>query len=75
MHTFFGNWITFTLRGDEYIVAIIGKAGHVIESIGFVTNSGREYGNHGGGGGAPFRIEKDNIVVKHLFGHSVFPVD
>lgn len=44
------------LDDDEYIVALVGRAGLFIDKFGIKTNKGREWG-FGGEGGGPFNVD------------------
>ena len=41
----------FVLAPDEYIVKVITFTGYMVDSLEFITNTGRSYGPYGGDGG------------------------
>ena len=41
----------FVLAPGEYIVKVIAFSGYMIDSLEFITNTGKSYGPYGGGGG------------------------
>ena len=41
----------FMLSPDEYIVKVIACSGYMVDSLEFITNTGRSYGPYGGSGG------------------------
>jgi len=48
---------TIEAAEGDYIVAIIGNSGDTVDSIGFVTKSGQQFGPWGGGGGQGYRLD------------------
>ncbi|MFN7925481.1 MAG: jacalin-like lectin [Bryobacteraceae bacterium] len=52
-----GTWDVFRLEPGEYIAAIAGRAGLVVDSIRFLTNRGRSSPWYGGRGGNPYEFE------------------
>lgn len=51
-----GKGTMITLNHDEYIITMKGKSGRFVDSLQFITNKGRRFGNYGGTGGAAFNI-------------------
>jgi hypothetical protein len=50
--------------GGEYIVSMFGKAGDVVDNIGFETNTGQRLGwGGGGGGGFEMRVPGNSCLV------------
>jgi hypothetical protein len=41
----------FVMEDGEYIVELFGRRGAVTDALGFCTNKGRRFGEHGGSGG------------------------
>ena len=41
----------FVLDPDEYIVKVIAYSGYMVDSLEFITNTGKSYGPYGGDGG------------------------
>ena len=52
-----GTLERLTIEPGEYVTAIFGTSGNLVNSIGFETSNGRTLGPFGNGGGTAFRIE------------------
>ncbi len=52
-----GKTSVIYLRENEYIVAVSGRSGTLIDQLTFFTNRGRKFGPYGGTGGKPFGIK------------------
>ncbi len=61
---------TTEMAEGEYIVRLFGSAGNFVDSLGFATNKGRQFGPWGGTGGAPFEQVSDAGRFVGLFGRS-----
>lgn len=48
---------SFALTPDEYINAMSGRFGDIMDQLSFKTNAGRVYGPFGGEGGMPFTFD------------------
>lgn len=46
---------TFELEDDEYVIAVTGRKGMIIDNFGVLTSKGAKY-NFGGTGGGPFEV-------------------
>ncbi|GJJ06989.1 hypothetical protein Clacol_001187 [Clathrus columnatus] len=67
-----GSFNSFTLSKGERIIALTGRSGSRIDTLTFITNSGRSV-NFGGSGGAPFQwavdlIKYPNAALHHFIG-------
>ena len=58
------NYIS--LHPDEVIIAVFGRSGSKVDSIGFATNQGRIFGPYGGIGGVRFTVNQ--CEVQGIFG-------
>lgn len=52
-----GTWSHIYLAEDEYIIAVSGRSGTLIDQLTFYTSKRRILGPYGGNGGAPFDID------------------
>ncbi len=68
-----GSLSTITLKSDEYITRIDGRAGIRIDQLTFTTNLGNKYGPYGGGGGSEFSLT--NLKVGGFLGRSASRLD
>lgn len=51
-----GTWSHIDLGEDEYIIAVNGQSGSLVDQLTFVTNKRRVFGPYGGSGGNKFTI-------------------
>ena len=63
-----GGQTIHNLAVGEFVFAIHGRTGGVVDSLSFTTNHGRVLGPHGGNGGGSFSV--GNCRLRGIYGRS-----
>jgi len=65
-----GTQFSFELDDNEYVTEVHGRAGHRVDQIQFVLNTGIYSQKYGGFGGHEFTIKAEGYIASHFFGYS-----